>query len=85
MPETSMPYKWVVEVANLLISAMGLEALDSIESDPNALCNLNKLDFLEDLFAEDNINSSSAQSQPSQEQQVLLPCWPAGPLPWSPA
>lgn len=56
---------------------MGLGALDLIKSDPSALCDLNKLALLKDPFAEDSINSSSAQSQPSQEQQVLLPCWPA--------
>lgn len=34
-PETSLPYKWVVEAANLLIPAVGSslsEALDLIES-----------------------------------------------------
>uniref|UniRef100_A0A7N5P016 MYB proto-onco like 2 n=1 Tax=Ailuropoda melanoleuca TaxID=9646 RepID=A0A7N5P016_AILME len=39
-PETSLPYKWVVEAANLLIPAVGSslsEALDLIES-PGLLC-----------------------------------------------
>uniref|UniRef100_A0A8C5NXX7 Myb-related protein B n=1 Tax=Jaculus jaculus TaxID=51337 RepID=A0A8C5NXX7_JACJA len=72
-PETSLPYKWVVEAANLLIPAVGSslsEALDLIESDPDAWCDLSKFDLPEEPSAEGNSSSSSpGQPQSSQEHQ----------------
>lgn len=71
-PETSLPYKWVVEAANLLIPAVGSslsEALDLIESDPDAWCDLSKFDLPEEASAEGSVNSSPVQPQTSQQQQ----------------
>ncbi|MEJ1279039.1 myeloblastosis oncogene-like 2 [Cricetulus griseus] len=71
-PETSLPYKWVVEAANLLIPAVGSslsEALDLIESDPDAWCDLSKFDLPEEPSAEGSVNSSPVQPQTSQQQQ----------------
>ncbi|XP_012506666.1 PREDICTED: myb-related protein B isoform X2 [Propithecus coquereli] len=82
-PETSLPYKWVVEAANLLIPAVGAslsEALDLIESDPDAWCDLSKFDLPEEPSAEGSINNSPARPQASQ-QQALLPRQPAAPVP----
>ncbi|XP_051000911.1 myb-related protein B isoform X2 [Acomys russatus] len=72
-PETSLPYKWVVEAANLLIPAVGSslsEALDLIESDPDAWCDLSKFDLPEEPSAEGSINSSPVQLQTSQHQAL---------------
>nr|XP_054323275.1 myb-related protein B isoform X2 [Pongo pygmaeus] len=83
-PETSLPYKWVVEAANLLIPAVGSslsEALDLIESDPDAWCDLSKFDLPEEPSAEDSINNSLVQLQASHQQQVLPPRQPAAPVP----
>ncbi|EPQ10779.1 Myb-related protein B [Myotis brandtii] len=71
-PEISLPYKWVVEAANLLIPAEGSsfsEALDLIESDPDGWCDLSKFDLPEEPSPEGSIHSSPEQPQPSQ--------WPA--------
>uniref|UniRef100_A0A673U740 MYB proto-oncogene like 2 n=1 Tax=Suricata suricatta TaxID=37032 RepID=A0A673U740_SURSU len=72
-PETSLPYKWVVEAANLLVPAVGSslsEALDLIESDPDAWCDLSKFDLPEEPSAEGSSSSSSPeQPQPTQQQQ----------------
>uniref|UniRef100_A0A7N5JY57 MYB proto-onco like 2 n=1 Tax=Ailuropoda melanoleuca TaxID=9646 RepID=A0A7N5JY57_AILME len=70
-PETSLPYKWVVEAANLLIPAVGSslsEALDLIESDPDAWCDLSKFDLPE-------------EPSPSQQQPAPPPRQPAAPVP----
>lgn len=70
-PETSLPYKWVVEAANLLIPAVesGLsEALDLIESDPDAWCDLSKFDLPEEPSAEGSLVGSPGQSQAWQQQ-----------------
>ncbi|XP_038187613.1 myb-related protein B isoform X1 [Arvicola amphibius] len=75
-PETSLPYKWVVEAANLLIPAVGpslSEALDLIESDPDAWCDLSKFDLPEEPSAEGSVNSSPVQPQTSQQQEQALP------------
>uniref|UniRef100_A0A8C8YI96 MYB proto-onco like 2 n=1 Tax=Prolemur simus TaxID=1328070 RepID=A0A8C8YI96_PROSS len=83
-PETSLPYKWVVEAANLLIPAVGSslsEALDLIESDPDAWCDLSKFDLPEDPSAEGSISNSPVQPQASQQQQALLPRQPAALVP----
>ncbi|XP_008849212.1 myb-related protein B [Nannospalax galili] len=77
-PEMSLPYKWVVEAANLLIPAVGSslsEALDLIESDPDAWCDLSKFDLPEEQSAEGSINSSPVQPQTLQyqQQQQALP------------
>jgi myb-related protein len=81
-PETSLPYKWVVEAANLLIPAVGSilsEALDLIESDPDAWCDLSKFDLPEEPSIDGSIDSSPVQPQASQQlqqqqqQQALLP------------
>lgn len=76
-PETSLPYKWVVEAANLLIPAVGSslsEALDLIESDPDAWCDLSKFDLPEEPSAEGSVDSSPGQPQPlQQEQQAPAP------------
>nr|XP_048297414.1 myb-related protein B [Myodes glareolus] len=74
-PETSLPYKWVVEAANLLIPAVGpslSEALDLIESDPDAWCDLSKFDLPEEPSAEGSVNSSPVQPQTSQQQEQAL-------------
>ncbi|XP_059563011.1 myb-related protein B [Myotis daubentonii] len=71
-PEISLPYKWVVEAANLLIPAEGpsfSEALDLIESDPDGWCDLSKFDLPEEPSPEGSVHSSPEQPQPSQ--------WPA--------
>uniref|UniRef100_G1PV66 MYB proto-oncogene like 2 n=1 Tax=Myotis lucifugus TaxID=59463 RepID=G1PV66_MYOLU len=71
-PEISLPYKWVVEAANLLIPAEGSsfsEALDLIESDPDGWCDLSKFDLPEEPSPEGSIHSSPEQPQASQ--------WPA--------
>ncbi|EDL06316.1 myb-related protein B [Mus musculus] len=71
-PETSLPYKWVVEAANLLIPAVGSslsEALDLIESDPDAWCDLSKFDLPEEPSTEGSVVSSPVQPQTSQQQQ----------------
>ncbi|EHB14251.1 Myb-related protein B [Heterocephalus glaber] len=81
-PEISLPYKWVVEAANLLIPAVGTsfsEALDLIESDPDAWCDLSKSDLPEELSAEGSIPSSPVQPQASkqhQQQQAVPPHQP---------
>uniref|UniRef100_A0A4W2ENN0 MYB proto-onco like 2 n=1 Tax=Bos indicus x Bos taurus TaxID=30522 RepID=A0A4W2ENN0_BOBOX len=70
-PETSLPYKWVVEAANLLIPAVesGLsEALDLIESDPDAWCDLSKFDLPEEPSAEGSLVGSPGQPQAWQQQ-----------------
>ncbi|XP_026934068.1 myb-related protein B isoform X1 [Sagmatias obliquidens] len=75
-PETSLPYKWVVEAANLLIPAVGSslsEALDLIESDPDAWCDLSKFDLPEEPSAEGSIGGSPVQPHPSQQQQQQAP------------
>uniref|UniRef100_A0A8C9EAE5 MYB proto-onco like 2 n=1 Tax=Phocoena sinus TaxID=42100 RepID=A0A8C9EAE5_PHOSS len=75
-PETSLPYKWVVEAANLLIPAVGSslsEALDLIESDPDAWCDLSKFDLPEEPSAEGSIGGSPVQPHPSQQQQQAPP------------
>uniref|UniRef100_A0A8C8WM49 MYB proto-onco like 2 n=1 Tax=Panthera leo TaxID=9689 RepID=A0A8C8WM49_PANLE len=86
LPETSLPYKWVVEAANLLIPAVGSsfsEALDLIESDPDAWCDLSKFDLPEEPSAEGSISNSPVQPQPTQhqQQQALPPRQPAVPVP----
>ncbi|CAK6448028.1 unnamed protein product [Pipistrellus nathusii] len=71
-PEIGLPYKWVVEAANLLIPAEGSsfsEALDLIESDPDGWCDLSKFDLPEEPSPEGSVHSSPEQPQPSQ--------WPA--------
>ncbi|KAM9589664.1 myb-related protein B [Trichechus inunguis] len=73
-PEMSLPYKWVVEAANLLSPAVGSsslsEALDLIESDPDAWCDLSKFDLPEEPSAEGSISTSPVQPQAQQEAQV---------------
>nr|XP_055160594.1 myb-related protein B isoform X5 [Nyctereutes procyonoides] len=83
-PETSLPYKWVVEAANLLIPAVGSslsEALDLIESDPDAWCDLSKFDLPEEPSAEGSISNSPVQPSPSQQQQTLPSRQPAATVP----
>uniref|UniRef100_A0A2K5QL09 MYB proto-oncogene like 2 n=1 Tax=Cebus imitator TaxID=2715852 RepID=A0A2K5QL09_CEBIM len=83
-PEMSLPYKWVVEATNLLIPAVGSslsEALDLIESDPDAWCDLSKFDLPEEPSAEDSINNNLVQPQASHQQQVLPLRQPAAPVP----
>lgn len=83
-PETSLPYKWVVEAANLLIPAVGSsfsEALDLIESDPDAWCDLSKFDLPEEPSAEGSIHSSPVQPQAPPQQQALTPRQPVGLVP----
>ncbi|XP_025325901.1 myb-related protein B isoform X3 [Canis lupus baileyi] len=83
-PETSLPYKWVVEAANLLIPAVGSslsEALDLIESDPDAWCDLSKFDLPEEPSAEGSISNSPVQPSPSQQQQTLPSRQPASTVP----
>uniref|UniRef100_A0A2K6UAP1 MYB proto-onco like 2 n=1 Tax=Saimiri boliviensis boliviensis TaxID=39432 RepID=A0A2K6UAP1_SAIBB len=83
-PEMSLPYKWVVEATNLLIPAVGSslsEALDLIESDPDAWCDLSKFDLPEEPSAEDSINNNLVQPQASHQQQVLPLRQPATPVP----
>ncbi|XP_036900001.1 myb-related protein B isoform X2 [Sturnira hondurensis] len=77
-PETSLPYKWVVEAANLLIPAVGSsfsEALDLIESDPDGWCDLSKFDLPEEPSPEGSSSSGSSplQLQPPQPRQAPLP------------
>ncbi|XP_036758120.2 myb-related protein B isoform X2 [Manis pentadactyla] len=74
-PETSLPYKWVVEAANLLIPAVGnslSEALDLIESDPDAWCDLSKFDLPEEPSADGSFGNSPVPPQPPQPQQAPL-------------
>lgn len=75
----------MLEAANLLISAMGssfLEALDLIESDPDAWCHLRKFDLPEEQSTEGNVNSSPVQPQAPPQQQALTPAsQPAGLVP----
>ncbi|XP_032206507.1 myb-related protein B isoform X3 [Mustela erminea] len=83
-PEISLPYKWVVEAANLIIPAVGSslsEALDLIESDPDAWCDLSKFDLPEEPSAEGSSSNSPVQPSPSRQQQVLPPRQPAAPVP----
>lgn len=87
-PETSLPYKWVVEAANLLIPAVGSsfsEALDLIESDPDGWCDLSKFDLPEEPSAEGSSSSSSGSSpvqpQPPQPRQAPPPRQAAAPGP----
>ncbi|KAL0594967.1 Myb-related protein B [Plecturocebus cupreus] len=83
-PEMSLPYKWVVEATNLLIPAVGSslsEALDLIESDPDAWCDLSKFDLPEEPSVEDSINNNLVQPQASHQQQVLPLRQPAAPVP----
>ncbi|XP_044118944.1 myb-related protein B isoform X2 [Neovison vison] len=83
-PEISLPYKWVVEAANLIIPAVGSslsEALDLIESDPDAWCDLSKFDLPEEPSAEGSSSNSPVQPSPSRQQQVLLPRQPAALVP----
>ncbi|XP_005392553.1 PREDICTED: myb-related protein B [Chinchilla lanigera] len=78
-PEISLPYKWVVEAANLLIPAVGTsfsEALDLIESDPDAWYDLSKFDLPEEP-AEGSITGSPVQPQAAQQQQALPTRQPA--------
>ncbi|XP_006839348.1 PREDICTED: myb-related protein B isoform X2 [Chrysochloris asiatica] len=74
-PEVSLPYKWVVEASNLLSPAVGSsslsEALDLIESDPDAWCDLSKFDLPEEPSTEGSISSSPVQ--PPAQQQVQVP------------
>ncbi|CAN0174025.1 unnamed protein product [Rangifer tarandus platyrhynchus] len=75
-PETSLPYKWLVEAANPLIPAVesGLsEALDLIESDPDAWCDLRKFDLPEEPSAEGSLVGSPGQPQAWQQQQPAPP------------
>ncbi|XP_058143107.1 myb-related protein B [Dasypus novemcinctus] len=81
--EMSLPYKWVVE-ANLLSPAVGSslsEALDLIESDPDAWCDLSKFDLPEEPSAEGSVDSSPMQPQAPRQQQGLTPRQPAAPVP----
>uniref|UniRef100_A0A9L0R1N5 MYB proto-onco like 2 n=1 Tax=Equus caballus TaxID=9796 RepID=A0A9L0R1N5_HORSE len=83
-PEISLPYKWVVEAANLLIPAVGAslsEALDLIESDPDAWCDLSKFDLPEESSTEGSLTTSPVQPQPSQQQQAPPARQPAAPGP----
>ncbi|KAL1785617.1 myb-related protein B [Sigmodon hispidus] len=83
LPETSLPYKWVVEAANLLIPAAGsslYEALDLIDSDPDAWCDLTKFDLPEEPSADGSVHSSPVQPQTSQ-QQILSSRQPTTPGP----
>lgn len=63
----NLPYKWVVDAANLLVPAMGSssfsEALDLIESDPDAWCDLSKFDLPEEPSLETSLNGSPLESQ----------------------
>uniref|UniRef100_A0A8C4N9P8 MYB proto-onco like 2 n=1 Tax=Equus asinus TaxID=9793 RepID=A0A8C4N9P8_EQUAS len=82
--EISLPYKWVVEAANLLIPAVGAslsEALDLIESDPDAWCDLSKFDLPEESSTEGSLTTSPVQPQPSQQQQAPPARQPAAPGP----
>ncbi|XP_070328763.1 myb-related protein B isoform X2 [Odocoileus virginianus] len=75
-PETSLPYKWVVEAANILIPAVesGLsEALDLIESDPDAWCDLSKFDLPEEPSPEGSLVGSPGQPQAWPQQQPAPP------------
>ncbi|KAM5246581.1 myb-related protein B [Ctenodactylus gundi] len=72
--ETSLPYKWVVDAANLLIPAVVpslAEALDLIESDPEAWCDLSKFDLPEEPSGERSSGSSPVQLHASQRQPAL--------------
>ncbi|XP_022349564.1 myb-related protein B isoform X5 [Enhydra lutris kenyoni] len=83
-PEISLPYKWVVEAANLIIPAVGSslsEALDLIESDPDAWCDLSKFDLPEEPSVEGSSSNSPVQPSPSRQQQGLPPHQPAAPVP----
>ncbi|XP_058989346.1 myb-related protein B isoform X2 [Mustela lutreola] len=83
-PEISLPYKWVVEAANLIIPAVGSslsEALDLIESDPDAWCDLSKFDLPEEPSAEGSSSNSPVQPSPSWQQQVLPLRQPAALVP----
>ncbi|XP_066242150.1 myb-related protein B isoform X1 [Saccopteryx leptura] len=83
-PGSSLPYKWVVEAANLLMPAVGSsfsEALDLIESDPDGWCDLSKFDLPEEPSTEGSISSSPEQPQPLQQRQAPLPRQPAAPGP----
>ncbi|XP_045837815.1 myb-related protein B isoform X2 [Meles meles] len=83
-PEISLPYKWVVEAANLIIPAVESslsEALDLIASDPDAWCDLSKFDLLEEPSAEGSSSNSPVQPSPSWQQQGLPPRQPAAPVP----
>ncbi|XP_044938124.1 myb-related protein B isoform X3 [Mustela putorius furo] len=83
-PEISLPYKWVVEAANLIIPAVGSslsEALDLIESDPDAWCDLSKFDLPEEPSAEGSSSNSPVQPSPSRQQQVLPLRQPAALVP----
>ncbi|XP_007936653.1 myb-related protein B [Orycteropus afer afer] len=81
-PEMSLPYKWVVEAANLLSPAVGSsslsEALDLIESDPDAWCDLSKFDLPEEPSAEGSISTSPLQ--PPAQQQAQVPSQRAVPV-----
>ncbi|XP_012583572.1 PREDICTED: myb-related protein B [Condylura cristata] len=79
-PDTSLPYKWVVEAANLIIPAAESslsEALDLIESDPDAWCDLSKFDLPEEPATEGSASHSPVQP----EQQAPPSRQPAAPLP----
>ncbi|KAM6163201.1 myb-related protein B isoform 2-T2 [Rhynchocyon petersi] len=73
-PEMSLPFKWVVEASNLLSPAVGSsglsEALDLIESDPDAWCDLSKFDLPEEPSAEGSITVSPVQPQLQQKTHV---------------
>ncbi|XP_055977965.1 myb-related protein B [Sorex fumeus] len=76
--ETNLPYKWVVEATNLLVPAMGSsfsEALDLIESDPDAWCDLSKFDLPEEPSLEASLGSSPLRPQVPPSRP------PAGPAP----
>ncbi|XP_006881601.1 PREDICTED: myb-related protein B isoform X2 [Elephantulus edwardii] len=75
LPEVSLPYKWVVEDTNLLSPVVGSsslsEALDLIESDPDAWCDLSKFDLPEEPSAE--VSMSTSPVQPEALRQVQVP------------
>ncbi|XP_037667392.1 myb-related protein B [Choloepus didactylus] len=79
-PAMSLPYKWVVEATNLLSPAVGSsfsEALDLIESDPDAWCDLSKFDLPEEPSAEGSVNSSPVQPQAPRQHLALAHRQPA--------
>ncbi|XP_075384845.1 myb-related protein B [Tenrec ecaudatus] len=74
-PGMSLPFKWVVEATNLLSPVVGSsslsEALDLIESDPDAWCDLSKFDLPEEPSLEGSLSISP--EQPKLQQQTPGP------------